>query len=267
MHFYELKIFTDLKAPIHFQKAPEAISKMIATILIWGGYKEHYETFPKNYVFSNLGKAESDGFFRRKGEIIFRTFREDVVQRMLAILFSYEDNIFRVTNARFREVPFTPIGSIVTTNPVFAKIETPKGERFWTLKESNGDLTSLLEILQRNLIKKYEIIFGEKLKPSTPFFVDKVQLKNRTPQTFYFKGIKLFGNKLYLVPHTDPVSQKLAFVAVGSGLGHKNSTIGGGFLKWFPLKGEKRGKMENRKRSFQKRGKGSGEGLSPKKGE
>ncbi|MRJ06766.1 MAG: hypothetical protein C6I01_04525 [Epsilonproteobacteria bacterium] len=238
MKFYEMVISTHLKAPLHFQKAPETISKMLATLLIKGGYKEHKENFPKNYVFSNLGKANSKGFFLKKGKIIFRTFRKDIIHALFSTIFQYEDKIFQINGVQLKEVPFTPIGSMVTLNPVFIKMgKNSNGEeRFWTLKESGGDLTSLLEALQRNLLKKYELLFGEKLPLSSPFFVEKVQLKNTTPQTLYFKGRKFLGNKLYLIPHQDPFSQKLAFVAIGSGLGHKNSSIGGGFIQWFPLK-------------------------------
>jgi len=38
MKYYELKLQTKLKSKIHFQKSPEAISKMIATALINSGY-------------------------------------------------------------------------------------------------------------------------------------------------------------------------------------------------------------------------------------
>jgi len=43
--------------------------------------------------------------------------------------------------------------------------------------------------------------------------------------------VRLFGNKLKIVPNEDETSQKLAFVALSCGLGEKQS-YGGGFCLW-----------------------------------
>jgi len=43
-----------------------------------------------------------------------------------------------------------------------------------------------------------------------------------------YKKIKLFGNKFKIIPKADEISQKLAFIALGAGLGEKGS-FGGGF--------------------------------------
>ena len=40
---------------------------------------------------------------------------------------------------------------------------------------------------------------------------------------------RLFGNKFKIIPNEDEVSQKLAFIALGAGLGEKNS-FGAGFV-------------------------------------
>lgn len=80
MKFYELNVKTILKSPIHFQKSPEAVSKLISTALINGGYTLHKENIPKNYVFSNLGKANSKGFFEKEGSFIFRSFQKDLAE-------------------------------------------------------------------------------------------------------------------------------------------------------------------------------------------
>ncbi len=53
----------------------------------------------------------------------------------------------------------------------------------------------------------------------------------------YNKEVRLFGNKFKIIPNEDEVSQKLAFVALGAGLGEKNS-FGGGFCSYrnMPIK-------------------------------
>jgi len=105
-----------------------------------------------------------------------------------------------------------------------------KDGNFWTFHKS-GDMSVLFSALQSNLIRKYEMIFNEKLNPENLFF-EYIQIKNNKPQTYFYKGIKFFGNKIYLRIRDDKVSQRLGFIALGTGLGHKNSSVGGGFMKW-----------------------------------
>jgi len=229
MKFYEIKINLALKAPIHFQKSPEAISKMIATALINSGYSEHYKNKPKNYVFSNLGKANEKGFFEKEGIVYFRTFKEDLAQKLANSMFFYEDNIFKTKSLKFQEVKYKKIESVMSVNPVFVVMK--KNNKFWTYQESDGDLTILMNALQDNLIRKYEDIFKEKIKPKLGF-MEYFEIKNYKPQTFFYKGSKFFGNKIYFKPRDDEASQKLAFMSIGAGLGHKNSSVGGGFVKW-----------------------------------
>ena len=223
MKFYKVKVFTDLKAPIHFQKSPEAIGKLISTALINGGYTQHSEKKPKPYVFSNLGKADEKGYFK-KGEIVFRSFDENLAKMVAKELSFYEDNIFKISSISFKDIPYKFINAIVSINPVFVKLSD--SGKFWTLNES--DLNTLLKALQANILRKYESFFNEKLTPQNSF-IEYFQIKNNVPQSFYYKGGKLFGNKFYIVPRSDEVSQKLAFTALACGLGHLNSTVGGGF--------------------------------------
>jgi CRISPR-associated endoribonuclease Cas6 len=66
-------------------------------------------------------------------------------------------------------------------------------------------------------------------------FIQLIELKNRVPQNITItkdgKKIRFFGNKLRIIPNEDNVSQKLAFTALGCGLGEKNSYCGG-FCIW-----------------------------------
>ena len=226
MEFFELKINVNLKIPIHFQKSPEAISKLIATSLINSGYSGHKNNEPKNYVFSNLGKADKKGFFE-KGIITFRSFKKELVEKVTKNLFLYEDNIFKVKSVNFQKITYKRINYMLSLNPVFVVM---KNGDFWTFQKS-GDLIGLITALQDNLLRKYEMLFNEKLSPINNF-MEYIQIKNNKPQTYFYKGVKFFGWKFYIVPREDKVSQKLAFTAIGSGLGHKNSSVGGGFVKY-----------------------------------
>jgi CRISPR-associated endoribonuclease Cas6 len=224
LKYYELKISTQLKAPIHFQKSPEAISKLIATALINSGYKEHSSKKIKNYVFSNLGRANKNGLYEKEGSFYFRSFDKNLAMMAAKSLMFYEDNIFKIKSIENKSINFEPIEVLYSQSPVFV---VTKSKDFWTINRS-GDIGELLELLQNNLVKKYKDITGEELKPSHNF-IQALQIKNEKPFTLMYKGVKFFGNKFYLEIREDEISQKLAFTALGAGLGVKNSSVGGGF--------------------------------------
>ena len=89
--------------------------------------------------------------------------------------------------------------------------------------------------LQKNLEKKLKLFYPEDME-ATSNFIDKIEIKNVKPQSIYFKTIRnqkeklvrLIGNKFKIIPKKDDLSQKLAFLSLGVGLGEKSS-FGGGF--------------------------------------
>ncbi len=226
MKFYEIKIALNLKNKIHFQKAPEAISKMIATHLINSGYDKHDENIIKNYVFSNLGRAGKDGYFEGKAGFTFRTFDREIANYMMDID-EYEDKIFKVTSANQRAIKQRRINKLISLNPVFITVDGEKGE-FWTYKH---DLGRFLTSLQNNLLKKHRLITGSEPEMKHGF-IQNLLLKNTSPFSYYYKNKRFLGFKVEIVPQDDELSQALAFVALGAGLGEKNSSVGGGFCRW-----------------------------------
>lgn len=224
MKFYQLKIDTFLKAKIHFQDSPQAISKLIATNLIKNGNLEHFGTGVKGYVFSNLGVA-TDGYFRDYGSFYLRSFKEEIIFAMLKSI-GFEDKIFKIDNISIREINFSKTKAFITQNPA---IITTREERFWTMQESKG-LSELIDALHNNLEKKYKTIFGKDLN-NCANFIKTIQIKNQKPLTYRYKNIKLFANKFFIEPKDDELSQKLAFVALALGIGEKNATVGAGFCK------------------------------------
>lgn len=108
---------------------------------------------------------------------------------------------------------------------------------FWSLEKS-GNIIELQNQLQENLLKKYEEFFGKKLEVNQNF-IQLLEVKNQKPQSIYFtttkneiqKRVRLIGNKFRIVPTEDEISQKLAFLSLGVGLGEKIS-YGGGFMIW-----------------------------------
>ena len=224
MHFYELKIDLNLKNKIHFQSSPEAIGKLIATALINSGYKFHNENKIKGYVFSNLEVRANNGWYEGDNFFRFRSFDKDLILKLTNSLLCYEDNIFNVTSLSSRVIQFKPIKLLQTTNPVFVTLENG---RFWTFKE-DGDIMKYLKLLHQNALKKIKLLENIETDEN---FIEFMEFLSEKPYTFNYKGRKFFGFKLKIYPKDDEISQKLAFVTAGMGIGEKNSSVGGGFAK------------------------------------
>jgi len=225
MHYYQLRIQLHLTSKIHFQQSPFALSKMFATALIENGYDKHYQKEIKGYVFSNLGKAGKDGFYEGKREVVFRSFNKALISQVANSLMFYKDNIFEVKNLGIEQIAYKFVKSLISYNPIFIVNDG----KFWNF---NDDIRVFLDGLNYNLAKKYEMLFDEKIHPN---FINVLEFKNQKPFSFYYKNTKFWGYKAFIVPHSDEISQKLAFIGLGMGLGHKNSSVGGGFCRGFFL--------------------------------
>jgi len=215
MKYIEARVSVKLKRKLHFQYAPEKISNFI---------NESIQECKDDYVFSNLGKANSEGYFEEKGMFFLRTFSKKFIDEILDKLKENDDfitqKIYIFTHS------FQPVKLIYTLNPVFVILD---GEIFWTFK-SSGDFNVLEKLLVEDLLEKYNRNFEEKLE-DIDSFIKVLNVKNEKPFSYFYNGKKYFGYKLLITPKEDDLSQRLVFTALGCGLGHKNKEVGGGFLK------------------------------------
>jgi CRISPR-associated endoribonuclease Cas6 len=215
MKYIEARISVKLKNKLHFQYAPERIFKFI---------NESVPEIDEDYVFSNLGKANYDGYFEEKGMFFLRTFSKKFIDEVLNKLKENEDfitqKIYIFTHS------YQPSKLVYTLNPVFVLMDE---KTFWTFK-SSGDFSVLEKLLIDDLIVKYKRNFEEEIGECESF-IKVLNVKNEKPFSYFFDGKKFFGYKLLITPKEDEISQKLIFTALGCGLGHKNKEVGGGFLK------------------------------------
>jgi len=233
MKFYEIKINLVLHTPLHFQKSLEPLSKLIATALMRSPLQKlHLQKGGfKHYVLSNLIETSQDKIYpKRNNFFFFRTPKKELAIAISSVLIGYKDNLFDVKNVQIREATFRRISSLITLNPFVMSFTKDGRVRNWTMYE-DGDIFFLQNALHNNLVKKYEDLFGQKLDTKENF-IEFFELKNQKPIVMHYKGGKIFGNKCYIVPKNDEVSQKLAALALTEGLGEKNS-LGFGFCKGF----------------------------------
>ena len=224
MYFYELKIDLSLKNKIHFQSSPEAIGKLIATALINSGYKSHNENKIKDYVFSNLEVRANNGWYDGNNFFRFRSFDKELILKLSNSLLFYEDNIFKINTLSSKIIHQKPIKLFESSNPVFVSISK---NRFWTFHE-DGDIMKYIKLLHQNALRKSKLV--EPIETDENF-IEYMEFLSRKPFTFKYKNAKFFGFKLKIYPKDNEISQKLAFIVAGMGVGEKNSAVGGGFCK------------------------------------
>jgi len=218
MKYIEARISVELKKTVHFQQAPELISKFI---------KEAVDCSEKyDYVFSNLGRANDQGVFEYDGTISLRSFSQEFIDSAVKSLLEYENENFKTKNIYTFTTSYQKINTLYTLNPAFVLIED---NIFWTFK-SSGDFALLEKIILQDLIAKYERNFEDKIE-DIDSFIKILNIKNEKPFSYMYEGKKYFGYKMLINPKEDETSQKLAFTAAACGIGHKNKEVGGGFSR------------------------------------
>ncbi|NPA50531.1 MAG: CRISPR-associated endoribonuclease Cas6 [Epsilonproteobacteria bacterium] len=233
MRYFELKCKAYLKRDLNYQDIFDVISKYINfSISIKGGILErfHKSRGLKYYTFSGFTPIEKDKIYKKKKvyEFKIRSLDRDFIYLLAEKLKQNVNNPnMVVVDVDYKEVEEFFIKKLYSLTPV---IVTTKEKVYWTIQK-DGDILNLIRQLHNNLEKKYNTFFNKDIKAKENF-IELIEIKNRVPFTIEFiknnKRIKLFGNKFEITPKSDELSQKLAFVALGAGLGEKGS-FGGGF--------------------------------------
>ena len=232
MKYYELTCTAYLKQDISFKDSFEVIAKYISfamanDLLL----KElHFKNGFKFYVFDNFYPIEPNKIYKKDNNYKFkiRSLHKEFIELLSKKLRENINNPnFLVVQTRKKEVKQFFIKELYSITPV---ITTTKEGHYWTIQK-DGDILKLQRLLQDNLEKKYQAFFNQKITPSQNF-IQLLELKNQKPQSIWNskngKHFRFFGNKFKIIPNEDDISQKLAFIALGTGLGEKNA-FGGGF--------------------------------------
>ena len=233
MKYFELTCKAYLKKDISFKDSFEAINKYINFSMAQNQeLKELHnkKNSYKFYVHNNFYPIEKDKLYKKGNlyEFKIRSIDESFIN-VLEILLKQNTNNSNllVVESYKKSIKQFFISELYSIMPVISTNEIGK---YWTMKQ-DGDILKLQKLLQDNLEKKYNAFYGTKLNP-TQNFIQLLEIKNQKPQNIWTskngKSFRFFGNKFKIIPNEDEISQKLAFLALGCGLGEKNS-FGGGF--------------------------------------
>jgi len=232
MQYFELTCTAYIKKDISFKESFETISKYISFAMAQDEELKnlHKKKDFKYYVFGGFLPLERDKVYKQANNYRFaiRSLDEYLIDTLYKKLRENINNPkLLVIETHKRSIKQFFISELYTATPTI--ITTDNG-LFWTM-EKDGDILRLQKQLHDNLEKKYKAFCGKDLQAEQNF-IQLLEVKNRVPQNIEIKKdgkrVRFFGNKFKIVPHEDEVSQKLAFLALGAGLGEKNS-FGGGF--------------------------------------
>lgn len=242
MKVFEIKCGCNLKQDVKFEDSFDCISKFINFSICQNkAYEELHKSKDFNrYCFGGFMPIENDRIYKKGNTYTFtlRTIDEKFARDLVGLLmFNSNNEYISITQIQRTELRLGFINELYSATPVIVSLKKEEGQKFqeyWSLTRS-GDIVELQNQLQTNLLRKYKSFFGEELTPSQSF-IQLLEIKNQKPQSIYFtttkdekeKRIRLFGNKFKIIINEDEVSQKLGCIALGTGLGEKNS-YGAGF--------------------------------------
>lgn len=228
MEFYELTLTILLKVDIHFSKSSELIGNNInRSMLVDDNLKKYHKEKTYKYVFDNFYPLEKDGVYKanRLYLLHLRSFNKEFVSKLNNCLKKYESNDIKIISIEPRTIKRKHIEFIETITPAIVTIDSKP----WLI---NDDILQLVKRLHANAEKKYKFFFGEDIGEVNDYFIEKLKILNKKPNSYSYKGIKLLGNKFKIKVNEDEKSQKLAFTILGAGLSEKNAILGAGFCSY-----------------------------------
>lgn len=222
---YEISMLVFLKEDVHADDSSSKICEFIDQFL--GSDEEtlsfHIENKFKNYSFCSFYPLEKDKRYKANNIYTIRirttnlslakAFNEELVNTYTGTMKGLTADI-KILKNRFIEKIYTITPAII--------------------KNDNGYWKGILTIgdyerrIKENLIKKYKALTGEEIPAEHDMFTT-VEINNKKPIKFKYKGKGLLGDKITLIMNEDEISQKIAHMAMGTGIGEMNAR-GAGYI-------------------------------------
>lgn len=224
MVYYNLKLYVLLKKDIQFLKSYNLLSDYIALAMLKDSNLKalHEKNEYKLYNFCSLYPAEKDGIYK-KGKIYcfdIKFVNKDFILKMKQLLNITETDMFKVINSSIQVNRYRKINKLISLTPCI--LTTDKGDY-----NINNDIHLVKKRMLASAEKKYNQIYSEEIHADYIKNIKKINIK---PMKIPYKNIYFLGNKFEVEVKDDERSQKLAYIALSTGMLEKNSQ-GFGFCK------------------------------------
>lgn len=229
MEYYELSVTCYLKVDVKVKEVGESISRYINYSMEGDENlkKLHSEKGIKNYCHDYLYPREKDRIYKNGRVYIFRirTPIGEIAVKMKKVLLNNENDTFKTLGVQLEKKKFISADEVMTMTPAVLTVN----KRCWTMK--NG-MDLVVEKIQNNLERKYKMIFKKELTKKTDIF-EFIEKTNNKDIVMDYKKSKLIGHKFRMVFRNDEYSQKMAFIALSTGILEKSSSCGCGFVNYY----------------------------------
>lgn len=223
MAVFELSAKVYLSEKIFYVDVPYELSKLIdRTLALDSNFLElHNKNCFKNYCFNGLYPLEIDKIYKKDNIYNFqiRSIDENLIQFLCEKLKNAFTDKIKVLKIDLKIIKQKHIERIYSITPVIIK----NSDGYWKGKIS---LEEYENRIRSNLFKKYKNFTGEDVDEEAPIFTS-IEFKNVKPISFEYKSIKLLGDKISLTIADDEISQKIAYMALGTSIGELGARSAG----------------------------------------
>lgn len=227
MQVYEIFTKVYLKESISSDDSQFAVCGLIDKCLAKNDdmLKFHQMSDFKLYNFDNLYPIDKSKLYKK--DAIY-SFRIRTIDRDLAKYFqinlasTFTDKMIALVSET-KQIRKKHITRLYSLSPVV--ITTDEG--YWKGNMSFADYEYRIKV---NLIKKYKKYTNENINEDFDFYT-AISILNKKPISVKVKNVHYLGDKLSLDIADDAESQRIAYLALGTGLGEKGSR-GNGFVNF-----------------------------------
>lgn len=185
----------------------------------------HEENKFKNYCFDLPYPIERKKVYKSGNiyTVTIRTIDEKLARYFYEVCVNNFTKEIKGLTAEIKIIPKKIIECLYTLTPVILKDDAG----YWRTNMKREELEERLKV---NLIKKWNDFEQEKLEENFPLYT-MIEFLNDAPIGMQYKNVKLLGDKLRIQIADDEISQNMAYLALGTGLGEMNAR-GAGFVNY-----------------------------------
>lgn len=178
----------------------------------------HKQNCYKGYSMNHAYPLEHDKVYKKDKiyTITIRTVDSNLAKYFSEICVNQFTKEMKGLTAQIKILPKKHLECIYTLTPIVFKDEQ-KG--YW---RTHMNLEQFEAQLKMNLYKKWNYFEKTKIEEDFPIY-NMIEFLNQGPIGVEYKNIRLLGDKIKLWIADDEMSQNLAYMALGTGLGNMNS--------------------------------------------
>ena len=225
MKVFEIIAKVYLLKDILFEDVQTKIFKFMDTVLARTDetLKFHNSNEYKNYCFNSFYPLEKDGVYKEDSiyTITIRTVNKDLALYFKNKLPNVYTNEIKGLKTEMKIISNRKIEKIYAMTPLIIKND----DGYWKNLISKDEFERRI---RENLIKKHNDLKNEKMCEEFKLY-SSISFDNNKPIPRKYKGKILLGDKITLEIADDEVSQEIAYMALGTGIGEMNAR-GFGFL-------------------------------------